>query len=474
MKHRARRRAAPSRWLGLLTACALALVWSATTGTQSAWTSGAVTNSVNSAGATSLGFGHAYPSTPDTCSLTGPSSTTTCPGAIWSTAAAATSAATKTDTITNSSTAPAGTAMYSQGQVASCGPVQLVNSKTATDPLLPRFGTTFRQTDPWGTTSAVTLSGGAAYANEVQQTNTGTLLGSNFTIGVWFKVASGYATGGALIGLDVSANSTASAAGDPQVWLDATGHVRFRVAATTVMSGVSSGTYADGSWHLATLTISSAVASTATLYVDGGSVASSGGLVLLTGNTGYWHVGWGDFTSVSNAPTTPNLTGSLSGAFVTANALTGAQVSALRSSASAAAYQTTATGYSGAKHVWMMADAGTTTFTTSISWVTGGDPCAMNTLAWTLGGASVFAATTLKTLATSGWLPTTALAAPTPGNTQASVTSFARVASGYDADVAGLHLYAPLSYRVGLVSPPASGWSLTFTWSGDPKGVFIA
>ncbi|MBW8750055.1 MAG: hypothetical protein JF565_01350 [Propionibacteriales bacterium] len=244
--------------------------------------------------------------------------------------------------------------------------------------------------------------------------------------------------------------------------------------ATTPMSGVSTSTYADGNWHFVTLTIGSAVVSTSTLYVDGGSVASSGGLALLSGNTGYWHLGWGDFTSIANAPTTPNLTGSLSGGFVTANTLTGAQVSTLRSSASASAFQTTATGYSGAKHVWMLGDSGTTTFTSTISWVTGGDPCAMDTLAWTLGGSNVFAATTLKALVTSGWLPSTALAAPTPGNTQTSVTSFARVLTGYDVDVAGLHLYAPISYRVGLLSPPSSGWSLTFTWSGDPSGVFVA
>jgi hypothetical protein len=97
----------------------------------------------------------------------------------------------------------------------------------------------------------------------------------------------------------------------------------------------------------------------------------------------------------------------------------------------------------------------------------------MDTLAWTLGGSAVFSATTLKLLATSGWLPASAVAGPTPGSTQTSVTSYVR-AGAYDADVAGLHLYAPVSYRVGLISPPATGWSLTFTWSGDSGGVFIA
>jgi hypothetical protein len=460
--------------VGVLAACLLALVWSATTGTQASWTSGVVANPTNSAAAGSLAFTHDYPSSPNTCALTGPGSTITCAGSIWPTSAAAPGAATKNDTITDSSTVPAGTAMYSQGQVASCAPVQLANAKTAADPMVPRYGTSFLQQDPWGTTSAIALTGGSGYADEVQQTNTGSLLGNNFSVGVWFKVVNGYSTGGALIGLDDSANNAASQAGDPQIWMDNAGHVRFRVAATTLMTGVSPATYADGNWHHVVLTIGSFLVSTSTLYVDGANVASSGGLALLTGNTGYWHLGWGDFTSISNAPATANLTGVLSGAFVTANALTSGQVSTLASSASANAYQTTTTGYTGAKHVWMLGDSGTTTFGSAISYVSGGDPCADVTLAWTLGASSVFGATTLKTLATSGWLPSTAVAAPTPGNTQTSTTSYARVATGYDADVAGMHLYAPISYRVGLVSPPASGWSLAFTWSGDATAVFIS
>src|SRR4051794_13815132 len=128
MLHRARRRRAPGRWLGAVAACALGLIWSATSGTQSSWTSGGVTNSVNSVHASNLGFAHAYPSSPSTCQLTGPASTTTCTGAIWATSAASTTAATKNDTITDNSTAPTGTSMYSQGQVLSCGPVQLVNA----------------------------------------------------------------------------------------------------------------------------------------------------------------------------------------------------------------------------------------------------------------------------------------------------------------------------------------------------------
>lgn len=277
MQHRRPRRSAPGRSVGLLVTAALVLLWTGTSGTHSAWTSAVVSNSTNSGRLSALAFTHAYPSSPSACQLSGPSSSTTCPGAIWSTAAADVAAATKNDTVTDNSVAPATTAMYAQGRLLSCAPVQLANAKDSTDPMLPRYGTAFRQVDPWGTTTAIALSGGSAYVDEVRQTNTVTLLGSNFSFGVWFKVANGYSLGGALMGIDANPDNTMAAAGDPQLWMDSAGRIRFRVAATTPMTGASGGTYADGGWHLAVLTLASLAASTATLYVDGTNVASSAG-----------------------------------------------------------------------------------------------------------------------------------------------------------------------------------------------------
>lgn len=476
MLHRARRRGAPGRWLGAAAACTLVLVWSATSGTQSSWTTGGVTNSANSAMSSNLGFLHSYPSSPNTCQLTGPASTTTCTGAIWSTAAATTTAATKNDTITDNSTAPSGTSMYSQGEVASCGPVQLANAKDATNPLLPRYTVGFHASDPWAGTNGVQLDGTQSYAGAVLSQSSipsGVLsLGGTAGYGAWFKTTT--TAGGPIIAFDTD---PASAAGtrDKVLYMNTAGKVGFAFDTSGSTTGLSAGAFNNGAWHFAyaRLSIVSAagfpISSTATLYVDGAQVASSASLIGSSG-AGYLHVGW---APISGTTYGAGLSNFFNGSVSNVVAFLGGTAPAVPATnpSTQAAFDTFA---STATHHVKLGDSGTTTFGTSISWVTGGDPCAMDTLAWTLGGSNVFAATTLKALVTSGWLPSTALAAPTPGNTQTSVTSFARVLTGYDVDVAGLHLYAPISYRVGLLSPPSSGWSLTFTWSGDPSGVFVA
>jgi hypothetical protein len=256
--------------------------------------------------------------------------------------------------------------------------------------------------------------------------------------------------------------------------MNTAGKLGFAYDAGGTTTPLSAAAFNNGAWHFAyaRLAIVSAlgipISSTATLYVDGTSVASSTNLLGVSGS-GYLHVGWAPISGTSYGS---GLSNYFDGSVSNAVAFLGGSAPAAPATnpASQSAFDTFAAS---ATHQFRLGDSGTTTFGSAISYVSGGDPCADVTLAWTLGGSSVFAATTLKALATSGWLPTTALAAPTPGNTQTSTTSYAR-AGTYDVDVAGLHLYAPLSYRVGLVSPPATGWSLTFTWSGDPNSVFIS
>jgi hypothetical protein len=475
MRHRAPRRAGPTRWVGLLAAGALVLVWSGTSGTQSAWTSGVVANSANSVRSSNLSFVHDYPSSPNSCQLTGPQATTTCSGAIWPTAASSTTVATKNDTITNNSTSPAGTAMYAQGQVASCAPVQVANVKDATNPLLPRYTVGFNATDPWSGTNAVQLDGTQSYAGAVKSESSvpsGVLsLGGSAGYGAWFKTSS--TAGGPILAFDTSPAS-AGGSGDKVLYMNTAGKVGFAFDTGGKTTGLSAGAFNNGGWHFAyaRLSIVSAlgvpISSTATLYVDGAQVASSSSLIGGSGS-GYLHVGWAPISGTSYGSGLSNyFNGSVSNAVV----FLGGSAPAVPATnpSSQAAFDTFA---SSASHQIRLGESGTTTFASSISWVTGGDPCAMDTLAWTLGGAAVFSATTLKLLATSGWLPASPVAGPTPGNAQTSVTSYVRAGS-YDADVAGLHLYAPVAYRVGLVSPPATGWSLTFTWSGDASAVFIA
>ncbi|MFA6299960.1 MAG: hypothetical protein WC642_12380 [Nocardioides sp.] len=443
--------------------------------TSADWSAGQVQNSVNSTRAGNLDFVHDYPSSPNTCQLTGPVASTTCSGSIGATTAASTTAATKNDTITDNSAAPAGTAMYSQGRVLSCAPVQFANAKDATNPLLPRYTVGFAASDPWSGTNAAQFDGTQSYAGAVKSESSIPSsilsLGGTAGYGAWFKTST--TAGGPILAFD-TAPASAGGTRDKVLYMNTTGKLGFVFDTGSSTTGLSATAFNNGAWHFAYARLSIAsllgipLSSTATLYVDGTQVAQSSSLIGSSGS-GYLHVGW---APISGTTYGSGLSNYFNGTISNAVAFLGGSAPAVPPSnpASQAAFDTFA---STATHQLRLGDSGTTTFGSAIGYVTGGDPCAHDTLAWTLGGASVFAATTLKTLATSGWLPATALAAPTPGNTQTSTTSFAR-AGTYDADVAGLHLYAPLSYRVGLVSPPATGWSLTFTWSGDPGAAFIA
>lgn len=467
MRHGAPRRAAASRWVGLLATGALALVWSGTSGTQSAWTSGVVTNSANSGAAGSLAVTHAYAST--SCVLGARvSGTVACGGSLAPAAAATTGGVSAVDSISNNGTLTAGQ-LTSELAATSCGPVKLADGKTAADPMLPRYATSFAQTDPWGSASAIAFSGGSAYASDVVATNTGSLLGSSYAVGVWFSVANGYASGGGLIGLATSSVDSSSAAGSPLVWMDNAGRIRFRVSGTlgTSATGVSALAYNDGNWHFAVLSVTASLTSTPTLYVDSASGVSAGGLTALTGGSAYWHAGWGDFTGVANAPTSTHLTGSLSGAFVAASSISSATRSSLFGSASASAYSAAVLALSGVSDLWMMGDTGTTTYTGALPVVGATSPCAMVDVAWTVSSpaGTVTTATTLSAFAGSG---RHTVPAPDPGGTQTSTITATRDAT-WVSYVAGLRLYVPIEHRVSS----GSAWVATLSWAGASE-VFIA
>lgn len=459
-RHRRRRRSAP--WAGLLLACAVALVWSGTAGTRSAWTSAVVANPTNSGATGSLAFTHTYPGA--TCSLgVRAAGTITCPGGLTPTAAATTGGVSTSDAIANLGTVPAA-GTTSELRATSCGPVKLADSQTVADPMLPRYATAFGQTDPWGSGSAVSLSGGA-YAADVSSTSTVTLLGNSFSLGVWFKVANGYSNGGALLGLAASAVDGSSVAGSPLVWMDDSGKIRFSLSGTLGIpaTGVSGAAYNDGSWHLAVLSVSWGVlGSVPTLYVDNAAGVSTAALTLLSGGVAYWHAGWGDFTTVANAPTSAYLTGSLSGAFTTSSALSSATRTSLYGAASASAYSTAVLGLTGVDHLWMLGDSGTTTYAGSLPVIGATSPCTMVDVTWTLTGpaGTVSAAgTQLSALANGAWHT---VSAPAPGATQTSTITVSRDAT-WNSYVAGLRLYTPLQHRLTA----GSAWTATFSWAGS-------
>jgi hypothetical protein len=374
---------------------------------------------------------------------------------------------TGTDQVTNTGNLPA-SRLTQTVQAPSCAPVQFANWVTgsASDPMLPRYTTAFQQGDKWGTTSAATLSG-SAYAADVVQTNAGTILGGNFTVGIWFKVASGYSSGGGLISLGSSPANTLGAAPPIAVWMDGSGKVRFRVVGTLgPLTGATTAAYNDGSWHFAALSQSATGAGLATLYVDGTSVTAAG-LSLLTGVTGYWHAGWVDTTGIgTGAPSSPTLAGSLSGAFVRAATTDQTTVSSLRTAASATAYRTAVLGLSSVQQLWMLDDTGTTTFTGILpSSMTA--PCGKVNVSFAFTNPTGSIAQ--QSLAGFANGTATTIAAPGPSTTQTMTVSVSR-AGTYSSDIAGLRLYAPLT----ITEKTATGsWSLAFAWT-TADGVFVA
>ena len=88
----------------------------------------------------------------------------------------------------------------------------------------------------------------------------------------------------------------------------------------------STGTYNNGTWHLAVVTGST---TGTVLYADGVQVGANATTSTVTSYTGYWHLGYGYATGWTNAPTSNYLTGSLAHAAYYTTALTPAHVASL-------------------------------------------------------------------------------------------------------------------------------------------------
>jgi hypothetical protein len=203
------------------------------------------------------------------------------------------------------------------------------------------------------------------------------------------------------------------------------------------------------------------------MYVDAAAGVTSLGLAPLTGGSGYWHVGWADFTGVT-PPSSAYFHGSLSGSFVTASATSGGTRSTLFGATSASDFQTKVLALSGVVHLWMLGDSGTTTFTGTLP-TSMTAPCTKVNVAMAFTGpAASIAIGTLAALANN--IPRS-VAAPGPGATQTLTTSTSR-ATGYNTDISGLHLYAPITIRE-TTNPASSSWQLDFTWN-DATSVFLA
>ena len=148
------------------------------------------------------------------------------------------------------------------------------------------------------------------------------LTGPNtFSIEIWFRTT---VAGGKLIGFGTTTGQSAQY--DRHLYLDRNGAVVFGVYANAIRTLQTSGTnYADGRWHSAVGTLSSAGMA---LYVDGATVASDASTTSAESDTGYWKVGYDTLGGSWPNVATPSFTGSLRYAAVYTTALTAAQVKA--------------------------------------------------------------------------------------------------------------------------------------------------
>ena len=449
------------RLLGVATGALVVLVWSSTSPTLSAWTAGVVGNPANTAAPASVTFSHSF-GTAGTCAL-GPrvSGTATCAGSVLPTAASTTGTVTGTDAITNAGTAGA-SALTASVRGASCAAVQLGNTRAPSDVMLPRYGTAFNSPGPFGGTNAITLDG-TGYAAAVTQDQMRSAAGETYALGAWFKAGSGQS--GPLLSLDTSpVNSPTGNGDDRTLFLGADGKLNV-VYGTGGAKLTTSASYNDGAWHFAyaTLAVNPLVGltNTVSLSVDGGTPVTATGLFGYNTVNGYWHLGWG--STALTGGSTAYFTGSLSNLVAFNSGTAPARPTALQL-ASQSAFTTWA---SGASDHWVLGDSGTTTYTGTQPVIGSTSPCTYLNVVWSFTGPAATAVTSrsLAAFATGASFPVGAV--PGPGVTQTSSIAITRAGS-YNAYVAGLRLYVPVTYEVRA----GGTWPLTFTWS-DKSAVVL-
>jgi len=233
---------------------------------------------------------------------------------------------------------------------SACG-LQQATESAGGDTAIAYGGVSFGQPGPLGG-QAIAFDGSTGYLTTVTP-----LPGpaTGFTELAWFKTTGS----GSIASFENIYGTTGAADWDRMLWVDATGHVVAAVYPGSTQEAVSSGTYANGAWHLAEMTVSS---SGLTLYVDGALQATNASGTSAQGYTGYWHIGWSNATSGwPDGPTSAYLPGAVAGVSVLPTALSAAQSAALSTSASFSAYAA-AVSADGPSQFWSLQDSGTTPY----------------------------------------------------------------------------------------------------------------
>jgi len=207
------------------------------------------------------------------------------------------------------------------------------SSSAGTDTGIPQGGLTAGAGGPTqftGSPQALSFGG----SNGLLETSSLLTGPQKFSIAAWFKTSS---KSGSVIGFTNNQNATGSTY-DRTLWIDASGHLVFGAFANSTNFELTTSTnYADGNWHFVVVTVTAATATKGTveIYVDGSLVAGSAEDEAISASepaqaySGYWHLGWGDQSGWTDAPSTSYWSGSLADAAVFGTALTASNVTTL-------------------------------------------------------------------------------------------------------------------------------------------------
>lgn len=188
----------------------------------------------------------------------------------------------------------------------------------------------------------------------------------NFTIVGWFKTSS--ANGGTIVGFTQGQdNAAATVSADRTVWIDNAGYVSFSVNISFrrfnfPIEVTSANTYNDGKWHFFDASVG---ASGIILSVDNNTPQTSSLYGFGPSSyAGYWHLGWGDETSVADAPNDPYFNGSLGQIAILGSQLspTSSTITGLYAASSSAAYGALVLAQAPSAY-WPMTDTGGVAYT---------------------------------------------------------------------------------------------------------------
>jgi hypothetical protein len=306
------------------------LVVAATTPTLAAFTA-TITGSGKTAAA-SVVLTNA-PTGGSTCTSTGATSapfssdSTSCTGNVWPNAELSSSASSSLA----STFANAGSGAPSTASLTSAAGALAVESDTSGDgdDAFPRGGVTFGVSGPLS--AAAASFNGSTGMLETEQKLASPSSG-NVTLSAWVSVASGYSSGGEIVGFANTQTGTPTL-WTPNLWMDNSGHIAAgEYTGSAAEVATTSATYNTGSWYYVVASFSSTAG--LKIYVNGSSVATNASATSAQAYVGYWTVGWAYGATYSPVPSSYYLAGSLAEVAVFPSALSAAQVTTLYNSGS--------------------------------------------------------------------------------------------------------------------------------------------